>query len=522
MAFILLRRTCTPVGGSSFQIVEDRWDTDLKQVNSQGLFGETCTAFEMIPGQTVEQFCVGSTNRIITYNGTGGTNTIDQANSALCCSISAIGTVEDGTNANTKKLVISITGTNQPFEIETSTGGGFNPISDITNDRHIIDNIGSGTFTFNWTVRDASSCTFSGTSVVNNQVVTCDVSVNATGVNASNGGNDGQILVVGNGGATPYQFSLDGGAFTTVVPFTGVSPGSHTVTIRDANNCEEQTTVQVGEDAGTPPSSFPVDLTISRIIPYRFKNLNASGFVYDNELFNDETLYGTNKACFEQLLGNTDTISIQIIYLETTYNTIPKLVIRDAFTDVDITEINFTSLSDGFYQIEATVPALIQNRTVYFVVVSTDGSSNLQDVARSEFIKAQDRTDSLVLEYSNDSDYDDVKYSGNAYTNRLRIPIINFFESPLQTESEVIQLSDRDLKLFQDTKKIRKLRINFAPDYIHDKIVLALSHDNVIIDNVRYVQEAEYEYLEYKVARRLRRATVDLKDQNFIKNNVIT
>lgn len=519
MAFIVLRRTCTPAGAGSILITEDRWDTDLKQVNMQGIFGQTCDPFELIPGQTVEQFCVGSTNRIITYDGAGGTNTIDQADSALCCSISAIATIEDGTTANTKKLIITITGTNPAFEIEI--GSGFVSISNPTTQQHIVDNIGSGTQTFVWTVRDANLCTFAGTSVVNNQAVECDVSVATGGVNATFGNNDGQINVQANGGTAPYEFSLDGGMFTATVPFTGVAPGAHTVTVRDANNCEDITTQNIIEDPGTPPASFPVVLTISPIIPYRFINLNASGFVYDNQLFTSEVLYGLNQVCFEQLLGNSDTISIQIRYSDQTYNTIPKLVIRDSFTDADITEIDFILLGDDFYQIESTVPAAIQNRSVYFVVVSTDGSSNLQDVARSEFIKVEDREDSLVLEYSNDTDYDNVKYSGNAYTNRLRIPIINFFESPLQTETEVLELSDRDLKLFQDTKKIRKLRVNFAPDYIHDKIVLALSHDNVTIDNVRYVQEAEYEYLEYLVARRLRRATVDLNDQNFIKNNVI-
>ena len=520
MSFARLRISCSQINEFLNEVTEDRWDFDKKQAVSIVVFRGACLPFDTEIGQHIDTYCEDGVLKEVTYAGNGTVNVNETSNSSSCCSLSALATIEDGTNPNTKKLVITITGTNPSFEI--NTGGGFVPINNQSTNRHIIDNIGNGTFTYSWTVRDASGCTFDGSTVVNNQPVQCTLFVTASSVNASFGVSDGQIFAAGNNGTPPYEYSLNGITFQSSGNFTNLIPNVYFVTVRDSNNCEEIRRVVVEENAGQPPANFPVDLIISPIIPYRFINLNSQGVLYDNELFTDEELYGSKKTCFEQLLNNSDIITIQLFYQEKTYNTFPKLIIRDAITNADITEIEFLNIGEGFYQIESTVPPEIQNRSVYFVIVSTDGTNNLQVVARSEYIKVEDREDSILIEYSNDSDYDDVRYAGNAYTNRLRIPIFNFWETTLGKESEVEKLSDRDLKLFQDTKKIRKLRVDFTPDYIHDKIELALSHDNIIIDNVRYVQKAEYDYGAYKIAQRLKTASVDLEDQNFIKSNVIT
>lgn len=65
------------------------------------------------------------------------------------------------------------------------------------------------------------------------------------------GQNDGIITVVPSGGKTPYAYSLDGGNFTVYVDnpighFTNLSPGPHTIAIKDALGCTTMTqTVQI-------------------------------------------------------------------------------------------------------------------------------------------------------------------------------------------------------------------------------------------------------------------------------------
>lgn len=55
--------------------------------------------------------------------------------------------------------------------------------------------------------------------------------------------NNGIIEVNGLGGTPSYLFSLDAGAFGSVRRFTNLAPGPHTITMKDQNNCENDTTV---------------------------------------------------------------------------------------------------------------------------------------------------------------------------------------------------------------------------------------------------------------------------------------
>jgi hypothetical protein len=62
---------------------------------------------------------------------------------------------------------------------------------------------------------------------------------------------DGSITVSGSGGKAPYQYSLNGGAKQTATTFSGLAPGSYSVTIFDTQNCEEEIENIVIEVPGT-------------------------------------------------------------------------------------------------------------------------------------------------------------------------------------------------------------------------------------------------------------------------------
>ncbi len=52
------------------------------------------------------------------------------------------------------------------------------------------------------------------------------------------GENDGAVVAEPSGGVTPYQFSLNGGAWQNAAVFTGLSAGTYEITAQDANGCE--------------------------------------------------------------------------------------------------------------------------------------------------------------------------------------------------------------------------------------------------------------------------------------------
>ena len=62
----------------------------------------------------------------------------------------------------------------------------------------------------------------------------------------------GTITATYSGGTAPYMVRIDGGAYaaqTSPYTFTGVSAGSHTIWVRDANGCEKSAVIIVGTSA---------------------------------------------------------------------------------------------------------------------------------------------------------------------------------------------------------------------------------------------------------------------------------
>ncbi len=51
------------------------------------------------------------------------------------------------------------------------------------------------------------------------------------------GGSNGSVTITAAGGTSPYQFSINGGAYQTSNVFSGLSAGSYTIIIRDSNGC---------------------------------------------------------------------------------------------------------------------------------------------------------------------------------------------------------------------------------------------------------------------------------------------
>jgi hypothetical protein len=95
------------------------------------------------------------------------------------------------------------------------------------------------------TVTDANGCaTSSAITVTAPAAIAATVTVNGAGCF---GGNNGQVDAVASGGTAPYTFSLNGGTPQASGTFAGLTAGTYTVVISDANGCTTTRTVSISQ-----------------------------------------------------------------------------------------------------------------------------------------------------------------------------------------------------------------------------------------------------------------------------------
>ena len=110
------------------------------------------------------------------------------------------------------------------------------------------------TGTHSITVKDANGCTFPSTFNVGLTAGITSATVNAS--TASCGTSNATATVTGvTGGVATYSYSYDGGGFTTLATTSGLSAGTHTVIIKDANTCTLSVTYNV-ISLGSPTTSI--------------------------------------------------------------------------------------------------------------------------------------------------------------------------------------------------------------------------------------------------------------------------
>ncbi len=83
-----------------------------------------------------------------------------------------------------------------------------------------------------------------------NQTVNIIVSNPSLSLASTNPGcnqNNGVIVATASNGIQPYQYSLNGGGFQSNNTFSGLGPGTYTVTVKDNINCTAQQTVTLSE-----------------------------------------------------------------------------------------------------------------------------------------------------------------------------------------------------------------------------------------------------------------------------------
>lgn len=127
-----------------------------------------------------------------------------------------------------------------------------------------------------------------------------------------------------------------------------------------------------------------------------------------------------------------------------------------------------------------------------------------------------------LIEYSNNRNYFGLVYPDTSpfQTFYLRVPAV-FFHKKFPQEARAIERTGSTIITSSKLKKQKHLQVHHVPDYFHEKIILALSHHNVTIDDQQWKKEDAYEKDDGNQHYPLKKATVYLTEKNFLARNVL-
>lgn len=139
-----------------------------------------------------------------------------------------------------------------------------------------IGNGGTGIYTYSWsngpgtransglapgtytvTVEDANGCSATTSATINPQTAVV-ASISKTDASC-NGVNDGTATASGSGGVAPYTYNWNPGGQTTAA-ITGLSAGTYTVTVEDANGCTDESSINIDQPLAISLSTSKNDL----------------------------------------------------------------------------------------------------------------------------------------------------------------------------------------------------------------------------------------------------------------------
>ncbi len=122
---------------------------------------------------------------------------------------------------------------------------------------------------------------------------------------------DGRIEVLANGGTEPYEYKLDNGSFQSSEIFDGnVGPGSHIVTVQDAEDCVFNLDVEIGILNSTLTADKDEEDDTECLTSNGSVTITASGGVEPYDITLGGTTLNTNPATFINLGPGTYNISV--------------------------------------------------------------------------------------------------------------------------------------------------------------------------------------------------------------------
>ena len=227
---------------------------------------------------SVQSTCVGSNTGSITIIVTGGSPSYSYLWTGPNSYTSTQANISGLTTGNYNVLVTDSKGCTASLPITVTSFPVINVAANVLNvacrgdangsiDLTVTGGTGSG-FTYLWnngtTAQDrfnlvAGNYSVTITDIGSSCVVTRSyaisqpasaINLSATSTNVAGCNTLGTITATGSGGTAPYQYKLDAGAYQNSGLFTGLSGGTYTVWVRDANGCTKSVAKTIN-DGGT-------------------------------------------------------------------------------------------------------------------------------------------------------------------------------------------------------------------------------------------------------------------------------
>lgn len=290
-----------------------------------------------------ENLCAGDLNASITITGSGGTppytyslnngnftddnvfNNLGAGTYTLTIQ-DAIGAIRNLTDVTvTEPDALFVTTAVSGSEVNVSAIGGTSPYTysiDGTSfqDSEVFTDLENADYMAE--VRDANGCIATSDFTIN-VIDPLSVDIEITNILDCSAQVAGSILATGMGGLPPYQYSLDNGPFQTSGLFENVTPGTHNLTIMDANNISVTTQTEL-----TAPSALEVDIEVTEndividvlggTAPYNY-SIDAGQTFTNNNIFMDllpgeyeVTVEDDNGCFFTQMITIISTSTAQI------------------------------------------------------------------------------------------------------------------------------------------------------------------------------------------------------------------
>ena len=174
--------------------------------------------------------------------------TLTQPQGALNATIQSIGNADCRGNSS-GSVTISVTQGTAPYTYQWSNGATTQNLSGVN----------SGTYTV--TVTDANGCTQTLTATVTQPAGSLSANLQSSQNVSCYGGANGSITINVSQGTAPYTYQWSNGANTQNI--SGLSAGTYTVTVTDANGCIETLSANITEPQGALSVSLQSSQNIS-------------------------------------------------------------------------------------------------------------------------------------------------------------------------------------------------------------------------------------------------------------------
>jgi hypothetical protein len=194
-------------------------------------------------------------------------------------------------NSNDGIITLSVTppGTTAPYIYSITGGSSFQGANNGT-----FTGLSAGPYN-TLVVEDANGCrSTTPLTVTLTQPTQLNISLSSSTDASCNGVFDGELTVAGSGGTPTYQYSLSGGPFQPSGTFTNLAAGAYTVTVKDAQDCENTINVTiVNSYTVTAAISSPVNVSCPGLQDGGY-TITGSGGVTPYNYANNGLLFGTN------------------------------------------------------------------------------------------------------------------------------------------------------------------------------------------------------------------------------------